>query len=325
MLGLPFFIFNTLWNGLGVIKNKLTNLEKGQGLHLFLNICSRVFIFSILYFSIVDLDFSHFMTNIKTHLIGFFISFSISGLITSFILNKFKYSKYLIIRIFQKFVIYSLLFLIVGSFISETIYCDPTDETEKSKNNDNNESSNSEGVENNNYNNNNTTNNSEVVENNNYNNNKTNNTQIASLDISNNGNGEQYIAKIDKQTADNALNNSIKVGKAIGEELGLTVGVGSATGGAVSAAIKATSGMPIGRRGAIIAGTAVVTAASTRVGIAIGNSIVKNSNLFNNSNNNSPDEDTIPSPDGSMINSVLEKGDLTEISPFPLPLTPVGM
>ena len=64
-----------------------------------LNTCCFVFIFSILYLALINLNFEILFS--KINLIGCLISFSVSGLITSFILNKFKYSQYFVIKILQ--------------------------------------------------------------------------------------------------------------------------------------------------------------------------------------------------------------------------------
>ena len=60
----------------------------------FLNVLSIVFIVFVLYLAFVDIKFD------LNQLVAFFISLIISGVITSFILNKFKFSKILIIKIF---------------------------------------------------------------------------------------------------------------------------------------------------------------------------------------------------------------------------------
>lgn len=72
--------------------------------------------------------------------------------------------------------------------------------------------------------------------------------------------------------------------------------------------------MPIAQRGALVAGTAFITAASTKIGMSVGTAIVKNSDLLKNYS--SPTSDETPSPDSSFINCVLEKGDCPNISPL---------
>lgn len=96
----------------------------------FLNVLSIVFIVFVLYLAFVDIKFD------LNQLVAFFISLIISGVITSFILNKFKFSKYFIIRILQKIVMYSILiFTIVYIFdMSTSVFCDGVDDNTDSRN-----------------------------------------------------------------------------------------------------------------------------------------------------------------------------------------------
>ena len=75
-----------------------------------LNIVSVSFVILILYFFFVNLNLNSFLS--KTNLLGCLISFVVSGLISSFVLNNFKFSRYILVRIIEKLVIYSICFII---------------------------------------------------------------------------------------------------------------------------------------------------------------------------------------------------------------------
>jgi hypothetical protein len=91
-------------------------------------------------------------------------------------------------------------------------------------------------------------------------------------------------------------------------------GVGAATGTATAAMIKATNGLPPAQRATAIAGTALITAAATKIGLGIGGKVVKNTSEtiienIKNSKHGDPNINRIPSPgpDNTFIHSPLEE------------------
>ena len=161
----------------------------------FLNVLSVSFVILILYFFFVNLNLNSFLS--KTNLLGCLISFVVSGLISSFVLNNFKYSKYFIIRILQRFVIYTILFTVIGYIFGGYVYCD---------NGDDNTSPTSGGSEN-----------MSADDNTNTNTNtNNNNNEIASITTTNEGNNDKYVIKIDKDIANKAMESSVKVAKVLG-------------------------------------------------------------------------------------------------------------
>lgn len=242
----------------------------------FLNVLSVSFVILILYFFFVNLNLNSFLS--KTNLLGCLISFVVSGLISSFVLNNFKYSKYFIIRILQRFVIYTILFTVIGYIFGGYVYCD---------NGDDNTSPTSGGSENMSA---------------DYN---TNNNEIASITTTNEGNNGKYVIKVDKDIANKDMESSVKVAKVLGTEFAPNFGAAAAAGSAASATIRATAGMPIPQRVGLVAGSAFVTATSTQLGLKAGTALFNQSSISDITKNIKPtDVDNGPSPDSSFINCV---------------------
>lgn len=86
-----------------------------------LNVCSIVFIAFCLYLAFVDFVFEFKQS--RNGFLAFLTSFFVSALISSFILNKFKYSKYIIIKVLQKLILYSILTYTIGYLFGINIYC----------------------------------------------------------------------------------------------------------------------------------------------------------------------------------------------------------
>ena len=92
---------------------------------IILNIISLIAVCFILYLFIITLSFD-------IGLLSLIVSFVISFVISTFVLDKFTYSEYIYIRLFQRFLIY-LLFFILSIFVYysvlylfdfiPTIYC----------------------------------------------------------------------------------------------------------------------------------------------------------------------------------------------------------
>jgi len=85
---------------------------------------------------------------------------------------------------------------------------------------------------------------------------------------------------------------------------------GAGVGGAIGAAIvNNTGGMPLGPRAGLVLGGALLGAASGVVGHAITKQAgIKD--MIKNSKHSNPDPDSIPSPGGTHIHSMIENGEL---------------
>jgi hypothetical protein len=99
-------------------------------------------------------------------------------------------------------------------------------------------------------------------------------------DSDNNNNKEYYSFRVEKDLVNKTLNSIGEAGKIALEQIAPNVGAGTAAGAATAAIVKATSGLPPLQRTVAIGGTALVTALSTKVGIAAGDSIIKNNKLI---------------------------------------------
>jgi len=128
-------------------------------------------------------------------------------------------------------------------------------------------------------------------------------------------NKEYYNFKISKKLVDNGLHTVGEASKMAADKIVPNIGAGAAAGTAAAAAVKVTSGLPPLQRAGAVAATALVTAASTKVGLNIGSAISKNTDLsaiIKNSPHANPDRmATPPSPDPFIINSTLESSDIT--------------
>jgi hypothetical protein len=91
-----------------------------------LNIFSVCFVLGIVYLFVIDLNFEELFN--FTNIILYIITFSVSALLTNFILNKFKYSEYLIIRILQRIIIYIILFSIISLIFGTIVYSETGDD-----------------------------------------------------------------------------------------------------------------------------------------------------------------------------------------------------
>jgi hypothetical protein len=95
------------------------------------------------------------------------------------------------------------------------------------------------------------------------------------------------------------------------DKLVSNVGAATAAGTAASAVLK--SNLPPAQKLALAGASAAVVGASTKIGIAVGEAIVKNNSLNSSIDSKTLNQET-PSPDTSFISSVLEKSEL--ISPL---------
>jgi hypothetical protein len=210
--------------------------------------------------------------------------------ITMFILEKFKFSDYKIIKIIQKLVIYvgiPLILSLLGiTMFGETVHCSAP---EGDKN------INSESL-----------------------NNDESNKTLISLKTDE----DKYTVSLDKNMVDNVLNQSKKaiVNVVLRRDGNLSTVTSTIVGSSAAAAMaKATVGSPPVARVAMVGGAAFAAAAGSIVGVevvAVPQKIVENKNLFNSTDsNNSQDSEAEvlnnnpPSPDSNSdfwVNSPLE-------------------
>jgi hypothetical protein len=243
----------------------------------------------------------YFGSGINGGLLALFVSFLISALFSSYVLNKFEYSKNIIVRILQKFVIYILIlifvlylyFYIFGITVAEcssggSIECL---EYELSKNDSNGKTNGGKEIIN------------------------------VNSEISTKNNTENYNFQINKDLMDKGLQSVSEMSKAVVQQIAPNIGAGAAAGTATAAMVKATTGLPAFQRMGLIGGTAVITAASTKVGLNIGKAISKESDIMDSIKNSEfcdSNIERIPSPDNIFINSVLEKNEQINIENSPL-------
>lgn len=275
---------------------RLNNLrEINSWKKLIFNIFSVCFVLGIVYLFVIDLNFEGLFN--LTNIISYIITFSVSALLSNFILNHFKYSEYLIIRILQIIIIYIILFSIISLVFGIIVYSEPGDDYDNGNGNNLNEDN----------------------DDNNNNNNVNKNTEIASVNTINEDDKDKYIFKMNKDIADKMLDNTKELIKVGVTEMAPNLGA------AAAATIKATAGLPLTQRVALVAGSALVTAAFTKVGLGIGSTILRNNAELSriktevaeeNLDKSIATDDEIPSPDSSMINYVLEWSESSDISPL---------
>nr|YP_010691086.1 LAGLIDADG endonuclease [Phellinus igniarius]WBU93187.1 LAGLIDADG endonuclease [Phellinus igniarius] len=251
-----------------------------------------------------------------SRLFAFIISFIISVLISSFIVNNYKFSNNKLVRFLQKFVLFNILFIVALiicdcfniNLISQAS-CEGTDDNNSNNNtNSSNDSINnsSNNSNNNNINNNNSNNTSD--ENLNSNNDK----KIFSASLIEKEGQRMYKLEVEKETGDNLISAGKDIAVEGGKKIAPYIGAGAASGKAAVAAFKATAGMPPLQRGAVIAGVSGVTTAGTILGLEAGKAIVENANFsdsIKNSKHGDPNVERIPSPDQDMIPCIIESGD----------------
>jgi hypothetical protein len=108
--------------------------------NLILNIFSVCFVLGIVYLFVIDLNLEELFN--FTNIILYIITFSVSALLTNFILNNFKYSEYLIIRNLQRIIIYIILFSIISLVFGTFVYSETGNDNNSSSSNDSSSSNN---------------------------------------------------------------------------------------------------------------------------------------------------------------------------------------
>jgi hypothetical protein len=266
------------------LSSKLTNkiyffLKKSLG-----NFSALIFLILIFYNFYNGISFD-------IGLLSLTISFLISFALSHFILSDFKYSANIFISLFQRLIIYLLIFIIGAAFFSfafylfsffninliQTAYC----------------SSGEEGNLTNKF------SDKEVL------------TVKTETDDTNN---EYYNFKIEKKLFENALQTVAETSKFAANKFIPNLGAGAAAGAAATATIKSTGGLPLFPRAAAIGGSTLITATATKVGLELGATLTQKTeleSLIKNSPHADPNPDRIPSPDPNIINSILESNDIT--------------
>jgi DNA-directed RNA polymerase len=278
--GIPFFII------LKNIKSLRTKL---------LNAFSLMFILYILYKLIIGFTKSSFYALIISTIIFFILH--------TFVLNNIKYSKYIIVKLLQKFFIYNIaviiVFLIYGVIFSPEIHCLGEMESKNANDSSNSNSNNGNNIEGNRK---------ESVK-----------ADINVKEVLEGGSKKVYEVHllVDKDNTDRLATAIVKEG--IGK-YAPALGGAAAGGKAAAAAINATGGMPIVQRGVVVGGAAFVAATGAALGVNVAQTIMSNKSkkeeiqkninevLHNQKDKGSSTEiDRIPSPDNNFINSPFEE------------------
>jgi hypothetical protein len=136
---------------------------------------------------------------------------------------------------------------------------------------------------------------------------------------SNSGGRKYYRMSVSEETANKAIESAGMMGKAFAENVGPNLGAAAAGGSAAGTAFKATQGVPMLQRLAIVGGVAFVTTLSTKTALNVGVAKANNMDILSSiksSPHSNTNPDRIPSPDPyGFIHSPLEGWEL-ECSPL---------
>ena len=229
-------------------------------------------------------------------IIGFMFSLIVSYIITHFVLNKYQYSKNILIRFIQKLIIYSvsslmiiLLVIYIGYILDiewiRTVHCDGGDDDPSTSSS----------------------------------NNKTdNNKNLVTVDKTTDSstNKEYYEFKVEKKTLDHLANQALDTGVNVAKEAAPALFAGSAAGALGAAVFNGTAHLPLPSRVAVAAlatgaGAATAVAGGTFAKAAV-NGVMNQaalSEMIAKSDHANPDVTRVPSPDNPFINSMIEIGD----------------
>jgi hypothetical protein len=261
-----------------------THQARKNKFNIIINIISYVFLGIIIYYFIGDLK----VFNIFQIFIFSIISFAVS----MFISDKYKLSNNKIIKIIQKLVFINIIFAFVGiilylfdiNFIS-TIYADSDSDTEDNFVNEEEE--------------------------------KDKDKDVVHISTNTDENNEEfYNFKIKKNIVDNAIDKGKEILWTGFKDIGPNLGIGAAAGKVASEAFKATGGLPVVPRIAVVGSTALATAAGTKIGIELGKAVAKNLEIkseIDSSNLELNAKDGIESPtefDSGFIHSILEDSEI---------------
>ncbi len=126
-------------------------------------------------------------------------------------------------------------------------------------------------------------------------------------------NNDSYSITINKDIVHKTMDRLGDLGKTTIEHIDPNIGGTVAAGHVGAAMLKATTGLPPLQRAGALAGSTLISAATTKVGLGIGQNIINNSDFMSSisqSSHGNPDINRVPSPDNTFINSPLENGDL---------------
>ena len=277
-LGFIFFKVTRILNNISNSNNN-SNISNSNNNNINnILLCIIFFIFLFLFF--------------KFNILPKFVKTLISIAIFYFIFNNFKYSNKFYIRIIQKFILYCFcfifsVFVILFIDIADTVYCDPTDNTNNNSENADNANNNSEDTDN---------------ANNNNNDSKTENNE-----------GD----KPKKSSLEVICDTAVKIYK----EVELDASALAAGGALGSAYIKSVPSAGFGPKALGGAAVAALGTAGVKVGLQVGDAISKNLDLqemYDQANErlkdhpySDPDPARVPSPDSSFTaNSPLEEGSI---------------
>jgi hypothetical protein len=232
----------------------------------------------------------------------FILSLLLSFLITDYILNNFKFSDNSIVRFLQKNILYFILFIIcillfyiiikvLHSFIN-IIECSGQ------------ESGTIRRIENNNS-----------VTSNPSNKGK----DVVSVTEGNDKNNEYYEFKVKKDVMHKFGSGIMESSKIAVEKIAPNSAAGIAAGALGSSVFKATSGLPPVTRMGAVAGSMMVGAAATKLGVDIATTIsnkneAKKLKKVTETKHSDHDKDQIPSPDDLIITSPLEHGEIISLN-----------
>lgn len=213
-------------------------------------------------------------------ILGFIFTICISGLISTFVLDNFKYSDIFVVRILQKIIKFNISLIIIFfvgyylydliNFKSFFIYADTTDEINNKMKNKN---------------------------------------DLLNINSTDGKNNEFYNFSINKKIADTIVDKATLVASPILSTILPNIGAGAAAGTVGAAALKFSSGLPPLQRAAFVGASTLGSAPTAKLVLDIGAAASKILNI-KESIKNSPHADvnieSIPSPEGGFINSVLE-------------------
>ena len=232
-------------------------------------------------------------------LLSLILSFIISYLLSSFVLNKFEFSNNIIIRYLQKFVFINIcifaFFIVIGyfsSYLFPTVYCSSDDsmgsDLKKTTEISNSDTSKGKDV-------------------------------VVVTESTSSNNKEYYEFKLRKDVVHKSVNTVSEASKTAVESVIPNIGAGAAAGTTAAAIIKATNGLPLGTRLLALGTSTLTVAAATSMGIGLGQQVLKesfkkDSESNSESNNVTSNDNSSSGSDSFSINS------LNEISEMNSPL-----
>lgn len=228
-------------------------------------------------------------------LLSLIISFLISFLLSSFVLNKFEFSNNIIIRYLQKFVFINIciiaFFLFAGYFFPHLftpVYCSSDDgmssELKKTSESSSNHTSKGKDV-------------------------------VVVTESSSTNNKEYYEFKLRKDVVHKGISTVSEATKTAADSVIPNIGAGTAAGATAAAVVKATNGLPLGTRLLALGSSTFTVAAATKIGLGLGQHMVKeslkkDSDSNSDSNNVTSNDNSSTGSDSYSINSLNEMSEM---------------